>query len=72
MSPAPCGPSSGAPQSAFRPSTWLLGKEPSPDEIVALTLAVVAINGWNRFAVGLRTSSTVSHGGLDRRLSVSG
>ena len=24
-------------------------------EIVALTLAVVAINGWNRFAVGLRT-----------------
>ncbi|MGH2903373.1 MAG: carboxymuconolactone decarboxylase family protein [Solirubrobacteraceae bacterium] len=24
-------------------------------EIVALTLAVVAINGWNRFAVGLRS-----------------
>jgi AhpD family alkylhydroperoxidase len=26
----------------------------SDEEIVALTLAVVAINGWNRFAVGLR------------------
>ncbi|HEX6762797.1 MAG TPA: carboxymuconolactone decarboxylase family protein [Gaiellaceae bacterium] len=26
-----------------------------PEEIVALTLAIVAINGWNRFAVGLRT-----------------
>ncbi len=26
-----------------------------PDEIVALTLAIVAINGWNRFAVGLRS-----------------
>ncbi|MCL4544867.1 MAG: carboxymuconolactone decarboxylase family protein [Chloroflexi bacterium] len=27
----------------------------SPEEIVALTLAVVAINGWNRFAVGMRS-----------------
>jgi AhpD family alkylhydroperoxidase len=27
----------------------------SPEEIVALTLAIVAINGWNRFAVGLRS-----------------
>jgi AhpD family alkylhydroperoxidase len=27
----------------------------SPEEIVALTLAVVAINGWNRFAVSLRS-----------------
>jgi AhpD family alkylhydroperoxidase len=26
------------------------------EELVALTLAIVAINGWNRFAVGLRTS----------------
>jgi AhpD family alkylhydroperoxidase len=25
------------------------------DEIVALTLAIVAINGWNRFAIGLRS-----------------
>lgn len=29
------------------------------DEIVSLTLAIVAINGWNRFAVGLR--SPVGH-----------
>jgi len=29
------------------------------EEIVALTLAIVAINGWNRFAVGLR--SPVGH-----------
>jgi AhpD family alkylhydroperoxidase len=27
----------------------------SSEEIVALTLAIVAINGWNRFAVGLRS-----------------
>lgn len=27
----------------------------SPEEIVALTLAVVAINGWNRFAIALRS-----------------
>jgi AhpD family alkylhydroperoxidase len=27
----------------------------SPEEVVALTLAIVAINGWNRFAVGLRS-----------------
>jgi AhpD family alkylhydroperoxidase len=27
----------------------------SPEEIVALTLAIVAINGWNHFAVGLRS-----------------
>ena len=45
----------------------LLGQSGAPDdvyerlaaqfderEIVALTLAIVAINGWNRFAVGLR------------------
>jgi hypothetical protein len=30
-----------------------------PEEIVALTLAIVAINGWNRCAVGLR--SPVGH-----------
>lgn len=28
----------------------------SDEEIVALTLAIVAINGWNRFAVGLRST----------------
>lgn len=27
----------------------------SQEELVALTLAIVAINGWNRFAVGLRS-----------------
>jgi AhpD family alkylhydroperoxidase len=27
----------------------------SPHEIVALTLAIVAINGWNRLAISLRT-----------------
>jgi AhpD family alkylhydroperoxidase len=26
-----------------------------PEEVVALTLAIVAINGWNRFAVSLRS-----------------
>lgn len=25
------------------------------EEVVALTLAIVAINGWNRFAIGLRS-----------------
>jgi hypothetical protein len=25
------------------------------EELVALTLAIVAINGWNRFAVGFRS-----------------
>jgi AhpD family alkylhydroperoxidase len=28
----------------------------SSEEIVALTLAVVAINGWNRFAIALRST----------------
>ncbi len=27
----------------------------SPEEVAALTLAIVAINGWNRLAVGLRS-----------------
>jgi len=27
----------------------------SPEEIVALTLAIVAINGWNRLAISMRT-----------------
>ena len=27
----------------------------SPQELVALTTAIVTINGWNRFAVGFRT-----------------
>jgi alkylhydroperoxidase family enzyme len=34
-----------------------------PAEQVALTLAIVAINGWNRFAIGFRTPAGeyVSH-----------
>jgi hypothetical protein len=36
----------------------------SPDEIAALTFAIVAINGWNRLAVGLR-SDVLSLDGLD-------
>ena len=35
----------------------------SPDEQVALTLAIIAINGWNRLAVGFRqpVGTYVSH-----------
>jgi AhpD family alkylhydroperoxidase len=44
-------PQSGAPDDVYEQ----VAKEFSPDEVVALTLAVVAINGWNRFAVGLRS-----------------
>jgi AhpD family alkylhydroperoxidase len=36
----------------------------SPAEIAALTFAIVAINGWNRLAVGLR-SDVLSLDGLD-------
>ena len=36
----------------------------SPEETAALTFAVVAINGWNRLAVGLR-SDVLSLDGLD-------
>src|SRR4051794_26133404 len=31
-----------------------VAREFAPEEQVALTLAIVAINGWNRFAVGFR------------------
>jgi AhpD family alkylhydroperoxidase len=44
-------PQSGAPDDVYRQ----VEDEFDPDEIVALTLAIVAINGWNRFAVGLRS-----------------
>ncbi|MGH9047556.1 MAG: carboxymuconolactone decarboxylase family protein [Acidimicrobiales bacterium] len=44
-------PGSGAPDDVYEQVAAAF----SPDEIVALTLAVVAINGWNRFAVGLRS-----------------
>jgi AhpD family alkylhydroperoxidase len=52
-------PQTGAPDDVYEE----VAKEFSPDEIVALTLAVVAINGWNRFAVGLRSPV----GSYDRR-----
>ncbi len=48
-------PSSGAPDAVFDE----LARQFDEDEIVALTLAIVAINGWNRLAVGLR--SAVGH-----------
>ncbi|HVB52417.1 MAG TPA: carboxymuconolactone decarboxylase family protein [Acidimicrobiales bacterium] len=44
-------PSSGAPDDVYEQ----VAQQFSPEEIVALTLAIVAINGWNRLAVGLRT-----------------
>ena len=44
-------PQSGAPDDVYEQ----LEREFEPTEVVALTLAIVAINGWNRFAVGLRT-----------------
>jgi AhpD family alkylhydroperoxidase len=44
-------PRSGAPDDVY----LQIEREFDHEEIVALTLAIVAINGWNRFAVGLRT-----------------
>ena len=43
-------PGSGAPDEVFDEVAKVFTEE----EIVALTLAIVAINGWTRFAVGLR------------------
>ncbi|MGH9169547.1 MAG: carboxymuconolactone decarboxylase family protein [Acidimicrobiales bacterium] len=43
--------SSGAPDDVYDE----VAKHFEQEEIVALTLAVVAINGWNRFAVGLHS-----------------
>ncbi len=43
-------PATGAPDAAYERVAAAFSQE----EIVALTLAIVAINGWNRFAVGLR------------------
>ncbi|HEY2911432.1 MAG TPA: carboxymuconolactone decarboxylase family protein [Gemmataceae bacterium] len=34
-------------------------KQFSEDELVSLTLAVVAINGWNRFSIGFRAQPTL-------------
>jgi AhpD family alkylhydroperoxidase len=44
-------PQTGAPDEAYEPLRAHFDEE----EIVALTLAIVAINGWNRFAVGFRS-----------------
>ena len=48
-------PQTGAPDDVYA----LVREQFDDAEIVALTLAVVAINGWNRFAVGFR--SPVGH-----------
>lgn len=44
-------PDSGAPDDVYAEIARAFDEE----EIVALTLVIVAINGWNRFAVGLRS-----------------
>jgi alkylhydroperoxidase family enzyme len=41
----------GAPDAAYEELEQIF----SPQEIVALTLAIVAINGWNRLAISMRT-----------------
>jgi AhpD family alkylhydroperoxidase len=52
-------PETGAPDSDYQE----LAANFTEREVIALTLAVVAINGWNRLAVGLRApvGSYVSH-----------
>ena len=42
---------SGAPDNTYKEVERLF----SPEEIVELTFAIVAINGWNRLAVGFRS-----------------
>ncbi len=44
-------PESGAPDDVYAE----VSEQFNAEEVVALTLAIVAINGWNRFAVGLRS-----------------
>lgn len=44
-------PQTGAPDDVYAEVAAVF----APKEIVALTLAIVAINGWNRLAVGLRS-----------------
>ena len=44
-------PDTGAPDTTYEE----VAAEFSQRELVALTTAIVAINGWNRFAVGFRT-----------------
>ncbi|MGH9102853.1 MAG: carboxymuconolactone decarboxylase family protein [Acidimicrobiales bacterium] len=44
-------PASGAPDDVYDE----VASRFVPEEVVALSLAIVAINGWNRLAVGLRS-----------------
>ena len=53
-------PRAGAPDEVY----GAVEAEFAPEEIAALTFAIVAINGWNRLAVGLR-SDVLSLDGLD-------
>ncbi|RAG83339.1 carboxymuconolactone decarboxylase family protein [Streptacidiphilus pinicola] len=53
-------PSSGAPDADYAAVAAAF----TPEEVAALTFGIVAINGWNRLAVGLRTPLT-SLDGLD-------
>jgi AhpD family alkylhydroperoxidase len=53
-------PRTGAPDDVYA----AVETEFSPEEIAALTFAIVAINGWNRLAAGLR-SDVLSLDGLD-------
>ena len=53
-------PRTGAPDEAYAAAE----AEFTGEEIAALTFAIVAINGWNRLAVGLR-SDVLSLDGLD-------
>jgi AhpD family alkylhydroperoxidase len=53
-------PRTGAPDEVYA----AVEAEFAPEEIAALTFAIVAINGWNRLAVGLR-SDVLSLDGLD-------
>lgn len=52
-------PQTGAPDDVYEEVAKLF----SPKELMELTFAIVAINGWNRLAVGLRSEvgSYVSH-----------
>ncbi len=53
-------PRTGAPDHVYA----LVDAEFTGEEVAALTFAIVAINGWNRLAVGLR-SDVLSLDGLD-------
>lgn len=53
-------PRAGAPDEVYA----TVESEFTPEETAALTFAIVAINGWNRLAVGLR-SDVLSLDGLD-------